>query len=646
MTSRSELYAVVDRFFDGERAAELAGRLTDFYRSPGSSGFLEATSMVEDGFRARGFENLEITEYPLKNSWDPIEASLALVIDDSEEILVDYETAPPCLAWWSESTSAEGEKLEVVDVGTGETEEHFRGKDVEGKAVFVHGTTRRPGWWEAARLAIDHGARGIITDYMLYQVPGVREPELVPEAVQLLRLPVAEDSGVWAFSISKNASDSLLEQLNRGSAEVRAKVKVETGPSVLRNVVASIPGSDLPEEIVMYCAHTSGVKPGGNCAEGPGMVVELAGAMKKAIEAGELPAPRRTVKFLIGCEGAGVGAYLKDHPEEIDRMQVAFTFCSPGHRQDLTKSNLMLYRSPDSVPGYINEYLSEVATEGPKEADWVEKDGGKELPQIRFAEHFYTPWSDNGRFAAGGVQAPLFMSWPDRYFHSQLLTREVIDPVVLRRAALITGVAGLELASADGKDAARIARLVAGKARSRLSRLAARIRQEDGCSVARGRRMLTDRAKLDSSALRRLLDLVDATEREDLLAEIERLEGEMSRDLSAELASLPETDEEVETSPEADLVPKRISEKRAPRWAGLEYADLIKVGETLQARDENAGFNSLRVVADEVWAFIDGVRTVGDIALAVGFEFDLDLDPAGVLMLLRGLEKEGYVDIN
>ncbi|MFO7942134.1 MAG: hypothetical protein R6U92_05795 [Bacillota bacterium] len=175
MTSRSELYAVVDRFFDGERAAELAGRLTDFYRSPGSSGFLEATSMVEDGFRARGFENLEITEYPLKNSWDPIEASLALVIDDSEEILVDYETAPPCLAWWSESTSAEGEKLEVVDVGTGESKEHFRGKDVEGKAVFVHGTTRRPGWWEAARLAIDHGARGIITDYMLYQVPGVRE---------------------------------------------------------------------------------------------------------------------------------------------------------------------------------------------------------------------------------------------------------------------------------------------------------------------------------------------------------------------------------------------------------------------------------------------------------------------------------------
>ncbi|MFP4200799.1 MAG: hypothetical protein ACLFS8_05235, partial [Clostridia bacterium] len=402
---------------------------------------------------------------------------------------------------------------------------------------------------------------------------------------------------------------------------------------------------DLPGETIMYCAHTSGVKPGGNCAEGPGMVVELAGAMKRAIEAGEIPGPRRTVKFLIGCEGAGIGAYLQDHPEEIDGMQVAFTYCSPGHRQDLTKSNLMLYRSPDSVPGYINEYLSEVAAEGPKEADWVEKDGGKELPQIRFAEHFYTPWSDNGRFAAAGVQAPLFMSWPDRYFHSQLLTREIIDPVVLRRAALITGVAGLELASADGKDAQRIARLVAGKARSRLSRLAARI-GEDGRSVARGRRMLTDRAKMDSAALRRLLELADAGEREDLLAEIERLEEEIARDLESELARLPMTDGEIETSPDADLVPKRISDQRARRWAGLEYADLLKIAEILQARDKNAGFNSLRVVADEVWAFVDGVRTVGDIALAVGFEFDLDLDPTGVLMLLRGLEKEGYITIN
>ena len=645
MTTRRELYRVIDRHFDGNRARDIAASLTDHYRSPGSRGYLEATKILERAFRDAGFDDLEISDYPVEDAWDPVDASLSLVEDDGERLLVDYETAPTCIAWWSDSTCSDGEELEVVDVGTGEAPADFEGKDLSGKVAFIHGTTRRPGWWEAARLAIDRGARGLITDYMLYQIPGIREPELVPDAVQLLRLPIRENSGVWAFSISHDAARRLKRRMAEGRAHVRARVNADSGPSVIRNLVVTLEGATKPSEYILYCAHSSGVKPGANCAEGPGLLVELARALGTAIDCGDIPRPQRSIRFLIGCEGAGIAGFLEDHADEIPGIHAALTYCSPGHRQDLTKSNLMLYRSPDSVPGYINDYLSALIDESPREADWIEKDGGLELGQVRFEEHFYTPWSDNGRFAAEGIQAPLFMSWPDRYFHSQLLTPEVIDPVVLRRAALVGGVAALELASAGAAEAERIARTVAAGARRRLAAQAMSATADTPEMARRVRPRIAHRLELELASLRRTIDLVPEAQREAAESEIARLSRELTADVERELASIPGSTLESLPASDASLIPVKTGSDRAPRWAGLQYSDLLEIAEILRAEDDNAGFNCLRVVADEVWAFTDGTRTVEDIAVAVGSEFDLQVAPAAVMRLLRGLEAAGYVEV-
>ena len=641
---RNELFAAVDRYFDGERAASIAAELTQFYRTPGSSGSLEAIAVLQSAFRDAGFDDLEVNDYPVDDSWEPRSASLSMVGESGDSTLVDYESAPPCLAPWSRATSADGEVLEVIDVGTGESTDHFEGAGVAGKAVFIHGTTRRPAWWEAARLAVQYGARGIITDYMLYQIPGIREPHLVPDAVQLLRLPM-KDADAWAFSISHRAAENLKSRLRRGKVEVRAKVDIVRREGVLRNLVATIEGSELPEESILYCAHSSGVKPGANCAEGPGMLVELARALRDAIEAGDLSRPKRTLRFLIGAEGAGIARYIQDNPEEVSGTSVAFTFCSPGHRQDLTRANLMLYNSPDSVPGYINDYLAELIDLSPKEADWIEKDGGAELDQIRVAQHFYTPWSDNGRFAAEGIQAPLFMSWPDRYFHSQLLTPEVIDPVVLRRCSLVVGVAGLELASAGEAEAIRIAMVVAGNARRRLSALASGIEIPGMDSGDMLRRAIARTLDLSRAALRRTLELVPSERREHAERAIAEFELQLAADADRELASLAESPQEDKPSDDAFLVPVKVGTGRAPRWAGLNYSDLLEAADAFRSEDPSAGFNCLRVVADELWANVDGSTTVGDISLNVGLEFRLRLAINGIMILLRGLEEAGYVNL-
>jgi len=652
VANRMALFRAVDRAFRPERARELAASLTQYYRSPGSSGYLAATEEVRKALEKAHLDSLEVTDHPVYG-WEPFQASLRIESPKVVE-LTDYDSAPSSIAWWSDSTPPEGEQLEVVDVGTGESPQDFEGKGVEGKAVFVHGTLRRPGWWEAAKLAAQFGARGIITDYLLYQTPFVRTPETVPEATQLLRLPY-RDKKVWAFSISHSAATKLKGLLGDGPVVVRACVKARSFPSVVRNVLATIQGTELPAESVLLCAHTSGIKPGANCAEGPGMLAELARALGQVIGEGIVPGPRRSIKFLICCEGAGTDAYLEEHPEELENIITTLTYCSTGHRQESTSSALLVYRSPDSVPSFINDYLAELVESSPKEADWIGKQGGAELPLIAFTDHYYTPWSDNTRFAAEGLPAPLFMSWPDRYFHSQFLTEEVIDPAVLRRSALVSGTAALELAAAGAVEAREIAKLVTRRSALRLTRVANRYRSHQDSDTNRALRHMNYVLNRDIAGMKTVSRLAPEHERGGVARLLEQLETGLCDVYTMETGDLkpgvrtgePAVGAAAAESPAkelAGLVPRKVATNRVRRWAGLTYGDLLEIAAELHRDDPAAGWRSLRVISDEAWNFTDGQRSVQDIADAVGFEFGLVVTALPVYRILQGLEAEGYLE--
>ena len=629
MKRRGELFEAVDEAFSPEAAREIATSMTDYYRAPGTSGYRDAIGRVEEELRETGI-NVSVERPTVEDAWEPNEATLSVVEPDHHQ-MVDYETAPACIAWSSSATDGP-ERYEVVDVGTGERPEDFDGKDVEGKAVFIHGTRRRPGWWEAARNAVDAGARGIITDYMLYQTPEVREPDLVPEATQLLRLPdTVADEDVWAFSISHEASNALQEFLADGPVTVEADVDVDVYDSEMPYVEATIPGTERPDETILFCGHASGIKPGGNCAEGTGLVVELARTLQELADRGEFE-PRRSITFILGVEGPVSERYLENNPDAEEKVVTSLTYCSTGHDQSETKSCLLLSSSPDSVPHFTNDYLAELIERSPKEADWIGKEGGQELPLLNFEQHYYTPWSDNGRFAAHGIPAPLFMSWPDRCFHSQFLTEDVIDPAALRRSALVSGVAAVELAAAGQSEAESIARIVAGRTISRLHRIRADYGTDAGDRGRRHVEYVTDR---DLEALSSVAELSD-----DVENVVDALSAQI-RETADSVVNSIDADGEDDRPDVADAVPVRTTEGFVSRWQGLEYDDLLAIADDLATADEDAGWRSLRVVTDEAWNFVDGERTVGEIADAVGFEFGLRIDPRPVYRILEGQADAG-----
>jgi len=103
----NELSSLINKYLSGEKAHETVKQITKFYRSPGSAGYHAATNIIADKLRAGGFDDLEVTRYPLDGelennhrkmplAWEPYGAVIRMVNPVQQE-LVNFDTAPSCL---------------------------------------------------------------------------------------------------------------------------------------------------------------------------------------------------------------------------------------------------------------------------------------------------------------------------------------------------------------------------------------------------------------------------------------------------------------------------------------------------------------------------------------------------------------------
>jgi hypothetical protein len=51
-------------------------------------------------------------------------------------------------------------------------------------------------------------------------------------------------------------------------------------------------------------------------------------------------------------------------------------------------------------------------------------------------------------------------------------------------------------------------------------------------------------------------------------------------------------------------------------------------------------------MADELWNFVDGYRTVGEIIESVCLEFDFELDPVLFIPLVEGMGEAGIMGLD
>lgn len=305
--------------YDRQLADEVGPRLT------GSANYVHAVSWAEQKFKELGLVNVHTEEWKIPATWEPEGPAAGRIVAPREQALHIYSMG------WSPSTPSGGVKGTVVYL------EHLTPEGVEAQREKLAGQI----------VLIDRASMGENAPFG--QI--LKASEMLAKTKAKAVLMYGGTNGTeTASSLSFDGSISPLpvaqigvedvqlirRMMEHGAVTVEFSFKNRIRKDVtVNNVVAEIPGRDLPNEVVIVGGHLDSWHPGTG-AQDNGTGAATAVDVARAIRASGRP-PRRTVRFvLFGGEEQGLlgsVAYAKRHSGEmgaIDCVLISDTGAQPA----------------------------------------------------------------------------------------------------------------------------------------------------------------------------------------------------------------------------------------------------------------------------------------------------------------------------
>jgi len=453
----------------GEIAFRYTVRISQFDRIQANAGWHEAAVWIKSELEKIGYSDAAIEGWPSNGSiryytyktpigWRAKRAELWM-LEPRQERFCSYEEIPLTLVKHSGSGRVEAE---LVDVGSGIGDDAYKGREVKGKIVLSTG-----GSAQVMREACQkRGALGIIT----YFPPDVR-----PGYPNMIRYTAfwpsweERDKLGFGFNVSKNQGAVLKRMLEEGQKVVlRADVEAEFFETKIEALSVSLPGTDELEREVLVVGHLCHPLPSANDnASGSAGMLEIARALKKLVDSGELPAPRRTIRFLWIPEFFGTVPYIKAHLERTRNTLAAINCDMIGEDLHKTGGRFNIVTTPDSLPSYLNDVV--VHFTHTVEGLGLKSMNGSDHPFAWVVAPF-SGGSDHIIFNDGSLRVPSVMfNHGDTFHHTSLDTPDKVDPAELRRVCAVTLASLYYLANAGGAEAVEMARLVARNGAGRLA---------------------------------------------------------------------------------------------------------------------------------------------------------------------------------
>ena len=485
----------------GETAKRNLEVIATFHRQRGSRGFHAAAELVASRLREYGLSDVAILEFPAdgkifygtqrsRPAWDAEGGELSELQGSGEKKMASYAAEPLVLAEDSESADV---TAELVDVGSGTSEQDYAGKDVKGRIVLVSAS---PG--AAQDLAVGKfGAAGIVSYAQNQKTAWWGEDE---NLIRWGHLETFSEHKTFAFMVSLKTARGFRERLARGERiTLHAEVKAGQHAGKYEVVTATIPGADakLKEEEIAFSCHLDHQRPGANDnASGCVTILEVARSLNKLISEGKLARPARTIRFIFPPEIEGTLALLtgqghitiqlkaketgrsavedKTAPEgggakavttgpELAKRIKAVVHMDMVGGGPATKAVFHVTRGPMSLPSFVhdvawafvefvNEESYKFAATGKADYPMVAPEGGKEPLRAEYSA--YTMGSDHDVYqdSSFGIPAIYLNDWPDRYIHTNFDTAANIDPTKLKRAAFIGAASGYFLAESSNAE--------------------------------------------------------------------------------------------------------------------------------------------------------------------------------------------------
>ncbi|RFT16459.1 MAG: Aminopeptidase, family M28, containing PA domain [Candidatus Saccharicenans subterraneus] len=437
-----------------------------------ATGYFE-TGFILEKLKEYGYDEAQVLELPSRDQtvWDAEEAELWMV-EPVKKKIADLKEIPAVLCSGSASTDV---TAELVEVGPGFSEDHYKNKDVKGKIVLVYGSPEA-----ARRLAVEKfGAVGLIGCSSSH-------PEFDRDQIGWSSIRVGpKDKPTFAFMVSERTYFDLKMALERKTRIVlRALVKTQRVPAREEMAVGLIKGAEKPEEELVLTAHLfeGYAKQGANDdASGCVAILEAGRVLKKMMADGTIPPLKRSVRFLFVPEISGTRAYIQKYPEVARRFFANINEDMVGEALVKNLSAFRLEVTPYSLPTYLNDVVASFV-EWMGASQRISQDGGwKELAVLSpagsrdpfyYSIDPYSGGSDHIVFIDGAVKVPavMFICWPDMWYHTSGDLPDKSDSTQLKRVVTLTVASAIFLANAGPEEARAILNEVSARSLGRLGR--------------------------------------------------------------------------------------------------------------------------------------------------------------------------------
>jgi len=462
----------------GVAAKQLVADISRYHRIQASPEFRHSAEMIYETLLAWGLE-AQLLSYPANEStrfwgmrmfqeWNAVAGTLRLVAPANKaRTLADYREVS--LSLIPRSAPFEGEVEVTMPKNKGEEAQDYEGLDVTGKVVITSGQVMR-----VHKLAVEErGAVGIIFDGMRTLEP-VSPEWALPDAIQYTSFWWWNTSRkCFGFALTPRKGQWLRQLVQDASVDepvrLHARVVSRLYDGTIENVTATIPGQTDDE--ILLVSHLCHPTPCANDnASGAAVTMEVAHALHTLIEAGDLPRPLRTIRFLWMPEMTGTYAYLSTQVGEagFSRMVAGLNLDMVGEDQEQCSSVMLIDSPPEASASFSVDLLERIREELFDDAQSFSQRG--QLALFRYATVPFSGGSDHYIFAdpSVGVPMPMLIQWPDRYYHTTADTLDKVSPETLRRSGLLAGIYVYWLATAGAREVEWLAREMTARFKRRI----------------------------------------------------------------------------------------------------------------------------------------------------------------------------------
>jgi len=395
--------------FSQTNARRLIKILTNYHRVPGSNGIIDAAHELERWLKSYGVAvnveyfrvdgSIRYFAYTTPIGWEIYDAYIKL-IKPKEEILHRFIDSPTMVLTYSPPGKVEGE---VVYVGRGVYSEDYKDVDVEGKVVLAWGS---PAY--AYRQACGRGAVGFI--YFSKD----RCYDGVPYASVRLRRDEIKEYKIPAIAISRRIADRILRHIEKGEKvvveiEVKSEIKDENKIPVITSFIEG-----KSDKEIWLTAHLCHPSPGAN--DNASGVVGLAEGLRvynELLNKGVFEKPKHSLRIVWTAEWLGYLAYMSKLRLDYmkDKVLMGINLDMIGGDEVKTDSVLRVKKPPVMLHSILEVFAEEAIKMVTR---------GEVKPYHRGSIDTYSSGSDHDPLIAIGIPSIMVITWPDKYYHTDL----------------------------------------------------------------------------------------------------------------------------------------------------------------------------------------------------------------------------------